>query len=351
MNHPEATASHAAPGSLVPQLVARMGAITGARINALGLDNARRNQAQLAHGHSLKQLRGRPLGGSDRALVIAAGPSLKRQDTALMIKRHGFEGALIATDSALRYCLRHDIVPDLVVTLDPHGERIVRWFGDPQLSEAHLANDDYFSRQDMDTGFADQLRANDEILALLARYGAGMRIALSTSAAPQVVQRAIETGMEIFWWNPMYDDPDTPGSLTQQLQALNKLPCVNAGGNVGAACWMMAHAVLGKAHIGIAGMDFGYYADTPYRNTQYYKELLELFGEANLERAFMRIFNPHLQQWFYSDPAYVWYRQCFLEMAADAACATYNCTEGGILFGAPIHFITLRAFLCAHPLR
>lgn len=322
-----------------------MGEITSARINDLGLDNARRNQAQLAHGKSLKHLRSQVLGNSKRALIVAAGPSLKRQDAARIIKEHGFDGAIVATDSAMLYCLRNAIVPDLVVTLDPHGERIVRWFGNPLLSEEHLALDDYFARQDMDTSFADQLRANDEILNLLARYGKGMRIALSTSAAPQVIQRALETGMEIFWWNPMYDDPDTPGSLTQQLQAMNKLPCVNAGGNVGAACWMMAHAVLDKTDIGIVGMDFGYYADTPHRNTQYYKELLELFGEENLERAFMRIFNPHLQQWFYTDPAYMWYRQCFLEMAADADCDTYNCTEGGILFGDPIRFITLQNFL------
>jgi hypothetical protein len=347
MTHPVPNLMPSEPGSLGLQLVAQMGELTGARINELGLTNARANQAQLHHGNSLKHLRGQTLGNSDRALIVAAGPSLKRQDAARGIKQHGFDGAIVATDSAMLYCLRHDIVPDLVVTLDPHGERIVRWFGNPHLSEEHLAKDDYFARQDMDTSFADQLRANDEILNLLDRYGKRMRIALSTSAAPQVVQRAVDTGMDIYWWNPMYDDPDAPGSLTQQLHAMNKLPSVNAGGNVGAACWMMAHAVLDKAHIGIVGMDFGYYADTPYRNTQYYKELVELFGEARLDEAFVRIFNPHLQQWYYTDPAYLWYRNCFLEMAADAACATYNCTEGGILFGEPIRFVSLREFLRA----
>jgi hypothetical protein len=245
----------------------------------------------------------------------------------------------------MRYLLRAGIVPDLVVTLDPHPKRIVRWFGDPDLKPENLGVDDYFARQDMDRAFADELRANEEILALLDRHGKGMRIALSTSASPAVVSRALACGMRIYWWNPMYDDPDMPGSVTRGLQAMNRLPCVNAGGNVGAACWMMAHAVLAKKHVGLAGMDFAYYCDTPYRNTQYYREAVALVGEEGLDSIYIRVFNPHLQQWFYTDPAYMWYRNVFLEMALEADCVTYNCTEGGILFGDNVRFVRLRDFL------
>jgi len=59
----------------------------------------------------------------------------------------------------------------------------------------------------------------------------------------------------------------------------------------------------------------------------------------------MRIFNPYLKKWFYTDPAYMWYRKTFLEMAADASCVTYNCTGGGILFGENIIFTSLDGFL------
>jgi hypothetical protein len=332
-------------GQIGLQLVENMGDITQARINDLGLANAKENQQYLQYGQSLKKLRNARLGDDDSALVIAAGPSMKRMDVAGLIKQSGFQGAIIAADSAMLYCLRNGIIPDLVVTLDPHGERIMRWFGNPNLCHEDLQRDDYFARQDLDTAFADQMRVNEEIMTLLHKYGKQLRIALSTSAAPQVVKRAIDIGMDIYWWNPMYDDPDALNSVTAKLFSLNKLPCVNAGGNVGSACWMMAHAVLGKQHVGLTGMDFSYYAETPYKNTQYYYEAIDLVGEKNLDDIFVHIYNPHLEKWFYTDPAYLWYRNCFLEMANEADCVTYNCTQGGILFGDNIIFAPLQDFL------
>ena len=64
-----------------------------------------------------------------------------------------------------------------------------------------------------------------------------------------------------------------------------------------------------------------------------------------LDEVFVRVFNPHVGVEFFTDPAYLWYRDVFLEMAADAECATYNCTGGGILFGDPIRWSSLEDFL------
>ena len=175
-----------------------------------------------------------------------------------------------------------------------------------------------------------------------------MRIALATSASEAVVARALDLGMEIYWWNPMLDDPDQPGSRTREAWRLNRFPCVNAGGNVGTACWMMAHAVLGKRHVALTGMDFAYYDGTPYSATQYYREALALVGEKDLSRLYPRYLNPHTNTWFYTDPAYNWYREAFLEMVRDADCMTYNCTGGGILFGDGIIHMALGDFLDRH---
>ena len=95
----------------------------------------------------------------------------------------------------------------------------------------------------------------------------------------------------------------------------------------------------------MTGMDFSYYDGTPYRNTQYYKEALDLVGEENMDALYMRIFNPHTDTWFFTDPAYRWYRETFLEMAGDADCETFNCTGGGILFGDSVAFVGLDKFL------
>lgn len=335
-------------GSLGLQLVRKMEALTWDRHGPMGVANAKRNNAFKDRGRSLAKLRKEQVGEGDSAVVIAAGPSLKRQDPAKTLLEKGYKGAVITTESALLYCLRQGLVPDLTVTLDPHATRIVRWFGDPHLTIDSLKADDYFSRQDMDQAFANEMEANREILGLLDKYGPRIRIALSTSASEAVVNRVLETGMQVYWWNPMFDDPDLPGSVTAELQAMNKFPCVNAGGNVGTTAWMMAGEVLGKRHVALTGVDFSYYDETPYRNTQYYKEAVALVGEENLDQVYIRIFNPHLGAWFYTDPAYMWYRESFLEMAKDADFSTYNCTGGGIVFGEPITVCPLNEFLDRH---
>jgi hypothetical protein len=335
-------------GQLGLQLVAKMEELTWDRHGPMGVANAKRNALFKSQGKSLAALRKEKVGEGDSAVIIAAGPSLKRQDPAKTLLEQGYKGAVVTTESALLYCLRQGLVPDLTVTLDPHATRIVRWFGDPHLSPESLKADDYFSRQDMDAAFANEMAANKEILGLLDRFGPRIRIALSTSASEAVVNRVLETGMQVYWWNPMFDDPDMPGSVTAELQALNRFPCVNAGGNVGSAAWMMAGEVLGKERVALTGVDFSYYGDTPYKNTQYYKEAVALVGEENLDSVYIRIFNPHEDAWFYTDPAYMWYRESFLEMVREADFQTFNCTGGGIVFGDPITVCSLNEFLDKH---
>ena len=333
-------------GSLGRAIAAELGSITLQKVSEIGFDNARANAEQSAKGQRILALRDTPLVEGENALVIAAGPSLHRRDTAEVIKESNFSGVIVATESAMAWCLRYGIVPDLVVTLDPHAHRIVRWFGDPELSADTLARDDYFARQDMDPKFReDQLRFNAELVNLVNTYGRRIQVAVGSSTSEAVVRRVLESGMDAYWWNPMYDDYEAEHSLTRQIHALNGLPCVNAGGNVGSACWVMAHAVLGKRRVGLVGMDFGYYPDTPPSRTQYYKEILALVGPDRLDEVFIRIHNPYLNREFYTDPAYLWYRDGFVEMAQEAECETYNCTGGGILFGPGIHYSTLAEFL------
>jgi 6-hydroxymethylpterin diphosphokinase MptE-like len=319
------------------------------RIGSLALANAKRNHSEILAGRSILDLRktfpdGRP------ALVIAAGPSLHRKHYAREIAQHGFGGTIIATESSMSWCLRNGLVPDLVVTVDPHPSRIVRWFGDPMLGVDEIGRDDYFARQDLDPAFrADQLGINRELLRLVDQYGPRMKLAIASSASEAVVCRAKQAGMELYWWNPFLDDHDSAESLTRRIFEANRLPCVNAGGNVGTASWVIAHSVLGSRTIGLIGIDFGYYSDTPYQATQYYREIVDLFGKDALDDIYIRIVNPHLNEEFFTDPAYFWYRNIFLEMAEEAArlgVKTYNCTGGGILFGDNVTFLGFERFLC-----
>jgi hypothetical protein len=191
---------------------------------------------------------------------------------------------------------------------------------------------------------ADEVAANRALVALVDEAASRLNVAVATSASPAVVDRCETAGASLYWWNPMYDDYDAPDSVSRRLHKANGLPCLNGGGNVGTAAWVIAHAVLGKRRIGIVGMDFGYPPGTSYERTQYYPELRDLFGDRYKE-AFIHLDSPYVGERWFTDPAYYWFRDVFLEMAQDAEAETVNCTEGGILHGPRVPAVGLDEFL------
>jgi len=279
----------------------------------------------------------------DSAIVIAAGPSLHLNDSISKILESGYNGTIICADGAMGHCLRNGLVPDYVLTLDPHPTRISRWFGDPEMGP--VEEDDYFRRQDLDPHLRiDEVARNNELIEIVNSHGPQIKAVVSTSASQRVTKRCLDSGMSVYWWNPLLDDFEAPDSLTAQVFALNNVPCLASGGNAGTASWVIAHAVLGIKRIALVGMDFGYPPRTPLKNTQYYNEIEELFG-SQAKDAFISIRNPHIKQTWFTDPAYYWYRQSFLEMVVLADCETFNCSEGGILFGKGVNFLPLTEFL------
>lgn len=329
------------------KLLPKMDAITWSRIGELALENERSNRDCLFHGDSLRALRELEIGKGSSAIVIAAGPSIKIQNPAKSIVAANFKGAIITSESGIRYCLSQGIIPSLVVTVDPMPN-VSRWFGLPEMTQQDVTDGKYHYPLYLDHAFKDQLTANEEILSLLDQYGRQMRIALATTSSPRLIERVLDVGMSIYWFNPMIDDPDEPDSITRQLQVSNGFPSVNAGGNVGSACWMMADAVLNKSHVALTGMDFSYPEGMKPEITQYYKDMVELVGKREAESLFVRVKNPHTNTWHYTDPAYMWYRQIFLEMAESADCQTFNCSGGGIIFGDFVTHMPLTEFLQDH---
>jgi hypothetical protein len=236
-------------------------------------------------------------------------------------------------------------VPDFVVTLDPHPHRIMRWFGDPKISER--PKEDYFQRQDLDPVInKDQLRKNRESIRLVNRHGKNIKVIIATSVFPEIPSRCLEAGMELYWWNPIYDDYDKPGSLTRKIHGLTKAPCMVTGGNVGTAAWVFAHTILQSPSVMLVGMDNAYPPGTNVINTQYYEFLKNIIPE-NPADGLIKVYNPYLKETWLTDAAYYWYNRIFLDMAAKAASLTYNCTEGGILFGRSVKFIGLSEALKA----
>ena len=330
---------------LAKRLVGRMAELTALRSAEVALANAKDNQRHVRWTADDLAADAARLAPGDSAVVIGAGPSLHRQHPAQMLREHGYDGTIIAADGALSYCLRNGLVPHFLVTLDPDPSRMCRWFGDTELESR--PDDDYFRRQDLDPYLGTDERArNRELIELVNRHGSSMRAIICTSVAPNVTRRCLESGMTLYWWNPLLDDVERPESLARRLYQMNRIPCMVSGGNVGAAAWVAAHQLLGKRQIALVGMDFGYAPGTPIERTQYFSTLAELFGD-RAHDALIRVKNPHLKDAWLTDPAYYWYRDAFLDMAAQAPAVTYNCTEGGILFGRGVQWVPLKAFLAA----
>jgi hypothetical protein len=293
------------------------------------LENSLRNAVHIQK--TIRALLGR---GKERALVISAGPSLYRNGTLRRIKSSNFQGIVIAIDGSYIQCLKAGIVPDYVVTLDPHPTRVVRWFGDPWF-EQNSQGDDYFERQDLDLAFranaAYENAANIYLVDKLPRP-----LVIGTTAPSNVVERT--KGFERYWFAPLVDSPQTAG-ITASIVEATGCPALNTGGTVGTAAWAFSSSVLGCKDIAVVGMDLGYYPDTPLEQTQSYHMVKG---------------NPEMYHWeetpygqFYTDPTYYWYRQNLLDLLEANNMKLTNCTGAGMLYGKNIINMELEDWLCA----
>lgn len=306
--------------------------------------NAKQNSADSIQ--SIKSLTALSGDKCESAIVVSAGPSLHKFDVLKKLKASNYKGAIVAIDGSLVKCLKNGIIPDYVLTLDPHPTRIVRWFGDDDFEE-NTRHDDYFSRQDLDVEFRNNsIKENQANIELINKYAPQIKLIICSSAPENVVKRAKEANFQMYWWNPIVDDPTNPESLTRKIYNINKLACMNTGGTVGTAAWIFANAILKIPKIAITGMDLGYHLDTPIEMTQTYYELQEFVNSREeLESLFPKFTFPLTGDVFYTDPTYFWYRKNFLQLLERAQGITYNCSEAGTLFDDNLPCKTFNEFL------
>lgn len=322
------------------------------QISNIGYDLHANTLIEHAHQnlpYAQKTIKHLPLLEGDKkksAIVISAGPSIHKQQTIKKILEHKYKGTTVCVDGSYIACLKAGLIPDFVLTLDPHKTRLVRWFGDHNFEE-HAEKDDYFARQDLDVDFRkNSLEHNRKNIELVNRYGHLTKAIISSSAPANVRERLIEAKFDMYWWNPLVDNPNKPESLTRRIHSVNKWPCMNTGGNVGSAAWVFANAVLKCSMVALTGMDMGYYIDTPKTQTQLYYEIIHHLGtDENIDDCFKSFEFPLTGEKFYTDPTYFWYRKNLLELLEDATGETYNCTEGGTVFGDKIKCEYLDNFL------
>lgn len=279
-------------------------------------------------------------------IVISAGPSVHKRESIQRILDSGYQGTTIAVDGAYNACLKIGLIPDYVVTLDPHPTRIVRWFGDPEF-EAHTAEDDYFQRQDLDVGLRERLiEQNAQHIQAVNKHASKTKLIIASSAPANLVQRTGEAGFDSYWWHPLVDDPRQEGSLTRKLYDIVPLPCLNTGGTVGTAAWVFANVTLKISKVAMVGMDLGYYPETPIEKTQTYYELAKHAGTLEgIEKYFIKTKSAFGNEEYFTDPTYRWYFKNFTELLDKSDRLSYNCTEGGVLTHEKIRCLPLNDFL------
>ena len=309
------------------------------------LGNIKNNSSLIKNIYKIKELKYKLSKKSKIAIVVAAGPSLRKYDYRDLLKKNRKKFIIICADSSLLYLLEEKIIPDLVITLDPHKDRIIRWFGDEKLTLSKLKKDNYFRKQDLDNSYQNEIKNNKKVLKLTKKYGHKLNIAACSSSSKKVVQRLFNMKSKIFWWHPFLDDPNKKKSVTRKIYKKNKLPIINSLGNVGSACWVFAESIFECKKIALLGMDFGYYMDTPLQSTQYYSLLKKNFGNKNLNFFYKKIFNNYTKQYYYTDHVYFWYKEIFFDALKKSKSKTFNCTNGGILFKTPLNNCSFEKFL------
>lgn len=262
---------------------------------------------------------------SGSAVVVGRGPSLFEhghlQTLAEARQKGDYTGIVVASDGGLIPCLEAGVIPEAVVTVD--GAPIIKkWFEHP----------------------------------LVKQYGHRIKWVTTVTVNHEVFLAAHAAGLDIYWFNPMFDDWRQNESWTkiQKLMsttifAPNGVPNANAGGNAGAFAWITAMAIFKRSPVALIGIDFGYPEGTPLEQTHYFNQMLkEAKGDVSIIRqSYKQFYHPTFKTRAYVDLVFYHYRQAFLEMQMETQLwyrlydGTINCTEGGTLFG---HLITCMPF-------
>lgn len=103
---------------------------TDVAISRLLITNTMKNIRYLYHSNVITDLMGK-FPRNTPAIIVAAGPSLDKNIEEL--KRAKGKAVIFAVDTAMKYLLSHDIIPDFIVTLDP--KKSMKHLQDPRCSQ------------------------------------------------------------------------------------------------------------------------------------------------------------------------------------------------------------------------
>ncbi len=271
------------------------------------LENIRSNEQHYGFKETIKAFNHY---NDKKSLVLAAGPSFKKfmHESMEKIMSRRNDVTIIACDGALPVLSQFDCVPDYVVTVD--GLQIV----------------------------SDFYKKSRNILK-------GITAILSTTAHPDVVNECVKANLNIKWIQPFFNDVNSIDFFRPGITSLKM------GGNVGTTAYLLSTLLLKSKYSGLMGIEFSWSDETPYHDTQYYKNLLNALDN-NHEKAvkhYVRIQNPRDGKIYLADPVYYAYflmfREIWNELPQSVRENTFNLTFQGILNIPDLKYISTDEYL------
>ena len=256
------------------------------------------------------------------ALVIGRGPSIQKHNHLELLAQSDYHGSIICSDGSLINVLKSGITPEkfknfFVVTIDTQ-ERQKKSYDDP----------------------------------IVKKFGSQINCILSSTVSPETYQIVKESGMKVYWIHTLVDYDKGKSSFNYISSVMTKteknpkgLPAIQTGGNVGTSSWIIAWNVLKHSHVGLIGIDHGYYDDERTSDDHFLPS--ENNNSSEFRKAYPKIHNPIYNVTCIQDPIFQYYSNALKEFIVKASkyVKTINATEGGTIFGDGIECTTLKEFI------
>jgi hypothetical protein len=272
--------------------------------------NIANNMPAILNGKNVDDI---PKRKDEPAIVIAAGPSLKKKKHLNLLKSVAWKHPIITCDRMLTSCLAKKIIPYCVCTVD----------ASPKVSK-------FYENE------------------LVAKHNEAYTV-LSVASHPRTVTYA-KYNREIYWFIPFMDDAkNDPTSLTRMLHFMTNKSMILVGGNVGSLSWNIAHYLKCNPII-LIGFDLSY-DDANITKSIYYQAFLQLLKGDKKETKSLYAMSKHpvFKNKYVLDPIFKSYREMFRNYASTAhrlyGLETINATEGGSVFGDGITCIPFKQAL------
>lgn len=288
----------------------QLGVNTALNLAPVWVKNIADNLGRIKNEHDIRELKN--IHAGKPAIVIGAGPSLydnaSHTNHLELIKEKKFDGPILIADRVLEPCLKYGI-GDYNCVVDG-SEKICQFF-------------------DNDT---------------VRNYHGDMKGIFATSTHKKVVDAWLN---RIYFFVPSIPQEILPNA-TSLMADFTGNSDINAGGNCGMLAWNMA-AWMGCKEIAMVGMDLSYKTNTPIEQTQAYDQYLRCLGKDRVHEAFTQGRHPFFKTPYRIDNIYQTFKTTALiwikAFKERGTCTTYNCTEGGSLYGDGIESMYLKEFL------